>query len=195
MRNMIWTINCLSTPMITHHCKKCNKSTEFISSDCFRVNAQGKYLDVWLIYNCGKCRTSWNSTILSRIHTNKIDSNLLHLFHENDASLAQVYGADKSILKKNGAEIKTIEYEVVGENFKINEPTVLQIHCKFPLGIKLSTILKNKLELSNAELKRLIDSGNINSKYGDLTKEKLQGDSIILFNTESELSYAKNKIP
>ncbi|MDT2390182.1 DUF1062 domain-containing protein, partial [Enterococcus avium] len=80
VRKVTWTVACLKTPTIIRHCKKCNEDTEFSCSERFRINAQGKYLDVWLIYNCKKCKTSWNSTILSRIHTNKLDSDLLALF-------------------------------------------------------------------------------------------------------------------
>ena len=185
MNNIDWTVKCLSTPVITRHCKKCNKDTAFISSDCFRVNAQGKSLDVWLIYNCENCKTSWNSTILSRVRSKKIDSELLYRFHANDDYLAMMYGADKGILKRNSANIKAIEYEIIGECFDIDTPTVLQVHCDFPLDVKLSTILKDELKLSNAKLKQLLENGCIRSKHGDFSKEKLNGNNTVFFNIKS----------
>ena len=186
MRKVTWTVACLKTPTIIRHCKKCNEDTEFSCSERFRINAQGKYLDVWLIYNCKKCKTSWNSTILSRIHTNKLDSDLLALFQENDSGLSKKYGTDKTTLKKNGVVIRTIDYEVLGDLFELDEEVVVTIQSDYPLDIKLFKILKEKLNLSNNELKQLISKGKIIGLSNECFKEKLRSRHMILFNLKKE---------
>lgn len=186
MRKVTWTVACLKTPTIIRHCKKCNEDTEFSCSERFRINAQGKYLDVWLIYNCKKCKTSWNSTILSRIHTNKLDSDLLALFQENDSGLSKKYGTDKTTLKKNGVVIRTIDYEVLGDLFELDEEVVVTIQSDYPLDIKLFKILKEKLNLSNNELKQLISKGKIIGLSNEGFKEKLRSRQTILFNLKKE---------
>ncbi|MED1874141.1 DUF1062 domain-containing protein [Brevibacillus borstelensis] len=45
-------IQYLSPPPAIKYCKKCGKKTEYVCSGLFRVNAQCKYLDIWLIYKC-----------------------------------------------------------------------------------------------------------------------------------------------
>ena len=43
---------------VYHRCGGCGKKREFVNSGKFRVNANGKNVDVWLIYRCSKCRHS-----------------------------------------------------------------------------------------------------------------------------------------
>ncbi|WP_410470564.1 DUF1062 domain-containing protein [Enterococcus sp.] len=190
MRKIKWFVTCLKVPTITRHCKKCNVDTEFSCSERFRINAQGKYLDVWLIYNCKKCKTSWNSTILSRIHTNKLDADLLALFQENDLTLSKKYGTDKATLKKNGVVIQSIEYQVLGDLFELDEEVAVTIQTEYPLDIKLFTILKEKLSLSNNELHHLIAKGKIVGSSNRLFKEKLQNQHTVLFNPKKESKIA-----
>ena len=190
MRKVTWTVTCLKTPTIIQHCKKCNEDTEFSCSERFRINAQGKYLDVWLIYNCKKCKTSWNSTILSRIHTSKLNSDLLSLFQDNDAALSKKYGTDKTTLKKNGVAIQTIDYKLLGGLFELDEKVILTIQTDYPLNLKIFTILKEKLCLSNSQLKSLISKNTIMSLSDELFKEKLRSRHTILFNFDKESIHA-----
>ena len=67
MKKIIWKIEPLGLPLVLRHCKKCGKTAEFICSGQFRVNAQRKYLDIWLIYKCAKCDTTWNAAVYSRV--------------------------------------------------------------------------------------------------------------------------------
>lgn len=187
MRKVVWTINFLSTPTITRHCKKCNRDMEFSCSERFRINAQGKYLDVWLIYNCKKCKTSWNSTIFSRVHTNKMDQELLALFQNNDPMLARQYGSDRTILNQNGVTLRRVEYEILGERFELDEPVILEIQSDFPLKIKLFNLLKAKLDLSTSELKQFLKEGAIQGAAVNCFKKKVHESTTIIFNQTEEL--------
>ena len=51
MRKVIWEVRYLSLPQVLRHCKKCGQKTLFTCSEKFRVNAQQKTLDIWLIYS------------------------------------------------------------------------------------------------------------------------------------------------
>lgn len=91
---------------IYHRCGGCGKKEVFINSGKFRVNSNGKYVDVWLIYRCRKCKHSWNLSIYERTRTTKIPREEYELFLDNDESLAEEYGNDIGFLKKNHAEFK-----------------------------------------------------------------------------------------
>ena len=93
-----------SAPTVVRYCKKCNARTGFASSGMFRVNAQKKSLDVWLIYKCRKCNTKWNLTVMSRVAPGAISLEMLNGFHENDEKLAMQYATDTTLIKKNGAK-------------------------------------------------------------------------------------------
>ena len=76
----------------------------FISSGRFRVNAQKKSLDVWLIFKCSVCDSTWNMTVLARVNPRSISPDVLRGFHDNDPDLALHYGLDRGLIKKNGGE-------------------------------------------------------------------------------------------
>ena len=91
-------------PTVIRYCRKCGIRTEFASTESFRVNAQRKSLDVWLIYKCIKCNTTWNLTVLSRVAPGTIPPEMLRGFHDNNTDLAMIYATDKTLIKRNGAE-------------------------------------------------------------------------------------------
>ncbi len=94
------------TIKIYHRCGGCGKKQEFINSGKFRVNANGKSVDVWLIYRCAKCKHSWNLTIYERRKPTKISGDEYQKFLDNDMDLAREYGNNIGFLKKNNADFK-----------------------------------------------------------------------------------------
>lgn len=96
----------VSTTQIVHKCSGCGKKMPFVNTGKFRVNANGSKVDVWLIYQCAKCRHSLNLTIYERIRPGRIPEEDFQKFQENDEELAVRYGNDKEFLKKNKVEIK-----------------------------------------------------------------------------------------
>ena len=87
-------------------CGGCGKKQEFINSCKFRVNTNGKNVDVWLIYRCKKCKHSKNLTIYERTRPGKIPADLFERFLCNDMETALEYGRNIVFLKKNHAEFK-----------------------------------------------------------------------------------------
>lgn len=78
----------------------------FLNTGKFRVNANGNSVDVWLIYQCEKCKHSLNLTIYERIRPGRIPRELYEKFMENDEELAEIYGNDREFLKRNRVEFK-----------------------------------------------------------------------------------------
>lgn len=195
MKHRVWNIQYVSPPSVMQYCKKCGSKTEYRSSGQFRVNAQRKYLDIWLIYKCSHCDNTWNAEIYSRIHTKSIDKHLLECFHRNDEALAKKYAMRTELLQRNGVEVQPPSYQIEGEDFSINEAVTLVIHsdCHFPL--KVSEVLRNKLKLSHSVLNSLLETGKIRcmSKQ-DLRKIKLHEDVTILWNHPNEAELANKAL-
>ena len=95
-----------NTIKIFHRCGGCGKKKQFINTGRFRVNANGNKVDVWLIYQCEKCKHSWNLTIYERKKPSKIDPEEYQRFLDNDEELAIQYGNNKEFLKSNHAEFR-----------------------------------------------------------------------------------------
>lgn len=87
-------------------CGGCGKKQEFINSCKFRVNANGRSVDVWLIYRCRKCKHPKNLTIYERTRPGRIPADLFESFLCNDMETALEYGRNIDFLKRNNAEFK-----------------------------------------------------------------------------------------
>lgn len=182
MKTIIWEVKFSSPPKTLRHCKKCGAKTEYISSGLFRVNAQQKSLDIWLVYRCVHCKTTWNLPIHSRINPKSISANLLAKFTNNDAKLALQYAMDAELLKRNGAETETPPYKISGEIIDFTQDTKVQIICPHPLKVRVSKIIRQKLSLSKKAFDKLASKGFIQLKNGaDLHKSKAHHNLTILF--------------
>lgn len=95
-------------PEVIRKCPKCGKKTHFINTKRFRVNANKNRVDVWLIYQCRKCKSTWNMTIYERKNPKKILAEEYERFLANDEDLAKEYGKDKDIHVKNRAELVNV---------------------------------------------------------------------------------------
>lgn len=187
MHKIVWEVQYLSTPTVLRYCKKCGKKTEYVSSGLFRVNGQRKYLDIWLIYKCSNCDTTWKSTIYSRINPKSLGTDLLEQFHVNDSVLAEKYAMDTELLRRNGAEPALPSYKVVGEEICWNVPIQLSIKSKYPSQIKVSAILRDKLALPQRAFENMVARGQIKSISGlDLKKCKLHTEVVLLLQNKSD---------
>lgn len=90
---------------VIRKCSICGKKSIFINSNKFRVNANGNRIDVWLIYQCRKCKHTYNLTIYERLRKDALTLEQYTGFMDNDEELARLYGTDKSLFVKNKAEI------------------------------------------------------------------------------------------
>ena len=186
MEKIIWRVEYTSLPRVKKYCKKCGRKSEFLSSKLFRVNANQKNLDVWLIYNCSNCKTTWKQELFSRVKHNYFSNEILDKFSGNDSDLAHYYTMDCNHLAKAGFEILPPSYNLTGKHIDIYTDNGFQnnfeIHLisDYQFDIKVISILKDKLGISNSRLDYLIKNNkifcNINKK---IKKCKLQKEQII----------------
>ena len=70
-----------------------------LSPPKFRVNANKNKVDIWLIYQCARCRHTLNIPVYERINPGKLPRELYERFLENDRELATRYASDIRFLK------------------------------------------------------------------------------------------------
>ena len=164
MKRIIWEIEYLALPVVLKYCKKCGRIVEFFCSEKFRVNAQKKNIDVWRIYNCACCNTTWNLRIYRQISSHIISKQDLEGFYQNSKAMVKKYAMDYKFLCKNGAEkVELPPYTIIGEGFSLTASVELQIKNRCKLPVKISKIIRKKLQLSQREYLRLIENGNVMS--------------------------------
>lgn len=188
LKEVTWEVIPSTTPKIKKSCSKCGQEALFQNSEKFRVNANKNKIDVWLIYQCEKCKTTWNMTIYERIAPKDIPNKEYALFMNNNVELARAYGFNKPVHTRNKVQVDydSIEYDIVGESLILNENLIgksmprgsdiisIEVLCETPFDLRMEKILSQKLGLSRSKIKKLCQTLDISAKNGQtILKEKL----------------------
>ncbi|WP_010096112.1 DUF1062 domain-containing protein [Ornithinibacillus scapharcae] len=149
------------TPNVIRNCKNCKKSTEFSCSDKFRVNANQKMIDIWLIYKCINCEGTWNCPILSRVHVNRIDPLRHQKYMENNKDMIWYHAFQISNLRKRcDAVNKDIAYEIrKGNSESISSEVTIRITCKYDFGLRIDKLIAEILGVSRSKVNALAKAG------------------------------------
>lgn len=187
-----WEVKVKNTPLLIKKCSHCD-SDRFYCSDKFRMNAQKKNIDVWLIYRCVKCDNTCNLTLLSRSKPDLIDKTLFHSFSMNDKDAAWKYAFSTEMERKNNLRLDygSVEYEVVPdtslEDLLNLSNEVIKIHIKyeFEFDFKLSSLIRRCFSLSANQVKRMFEDGIITiSGNKPPQKHKVKDGDMILIQRE-----------
>ena len=94
-----------------------------------------------------------------------------------------------SFYKRMVMEVGLPQYSVIGDCFSLNETVQLEIKSKYSLSVKVSSVVRSKLLLSEKEYLQLITSGKIKSfPNQDLKKCKLKEGVTLVFDNELQMS-------
>lgn len=200
----IWEITAKNTPTLKRKCNHCN-SGRFYCSGKFRMNSQKKNLDVWLIYRCTECDSTFNLPILSRAKPARIKKDLFAKFSENDEATAWEYAFPAETGRKNNIELDyaSVEYEIRHDMISINdilnaehEFIAFKIQSRFEFGLKLSSVVRSCLGLSANQWNRMIESKTIFTPEDyPLKKRKVKNGDLVLVNREKLRSIYKPDDP
>lgn len=189
----IWEVKAKNTPLLKKKCNQCN-SDRFQCSDKFRLNAQKKNIDIWLIYRCVKCSNTYNMTVFSRIRTESISKEIFRKFSENHAETAWQYAFSQEIRRKNNVEADwdSVEYEILYPNLPVeglmnrkDEFISFQIQSSFDFNMRVSTVIRTCLGLSSSKLNLLLASGKVYFNEKPLQKKyKFKNGDIVEINRQ-----------
>lgn len=199
-KEYIWEIKIKNTPILKRKCNCCS-SDRFYCSGKFRMNSQKKNTDVWLIYRCMECDSTYNLTILSRTKSELIKKDLYLKFAENDEAVAWEYAFSAETVKKNSVELDydSVEYEIQHEPVSIddilngdNEIITFKVRTPFDFGLKLSSVIRSCLELSASQLNQMIEAKAIYTPEDySVKKHKVRNGDVVLISKDRLHSVCK----
>ncbi len=181
---------------VIRSCPKCGGKTRFKNTGKFRVNANGNKLDVWLIYQCEQCKHTLNLTIYERKKVSSVSKEEYQRFLSNDQQLAEMYGKNMQLFRKNQAEIDfdSVSYDferrkeaIAGsdamessgilESSDAGERPVITINNPYQLKLRPEKQIAELLELSRSQVKELINKGEIEilEKQSQYISFRIQG--------------------
>ena len=155
---------------IIRNCSGCGRKEHYVSTGNFRVNANGRQLDVWLVYQCEKCKHTYNLPIYVRVRPEKIEDAQYQAFLGIDADTALQFGTDRNLFLKNRAEIDIERLECTIEKLNDdcakhegveNSEIQIIIHNPYMLPIRTDRLLPEILQMSRSKIRQLIKDGSI----------------------------------
>ena len=154
---------------IIHACSGCSDKESFINTNRFRVNANGNKLDIWLIYQCEKCKHTLNIPIYERISPAKIDPAEYNMFLENNSELAHKYGTDITFLKsrkldvdiQNGRFSVLVDSTVLTQKIPYNPGISVVVQNETNIKFKAEKIVSMVFDISRCKAKKMIKDNEL----------------------------------
>src|SRR5258706_7242390 len=98
-RKALWVVRELGLPAIVKACVSC-RSTRHHPTGKYRVNANGKFLDVWMLICCELCGRTSKIPIHERIRVQALKSEPLLMFENNDPAMVRDLAMDRALAGK-----------------------------------------------------------------------------------------------
>lgn len=159
-----WNVRPERAPAILYSCSRCSSLNAFYCSSKFRVNANKKKIDVFLIYKCSSCNNTLNVPIERRAWVKKIPNSFLHNSINNNLVLAEKISFDYKFLRAQGYQTEKqppYELEVISTPIKITTQYIINISVSNPIKLRLDRMLCKGLRVSREEFKQLTRNNSI----------------------------------
>jgi len=155
-----WAITPAIAPQPLINCNRCGGVKAYRCSGKFRVNANGKRIDVWLIYRCVDCDNSWNFGIFERCNRRDIEPALLRALESNDPGLARRHAFNIVALRNQVGRVEefadvAVRKLLLGGTRESAATLELRLGLEMPTALRLDRLLANELGISRSRLQAL----------------------------------------
>ncbi|BEL06504.1 DUF1062 domain-containing protein [Actinoplanes sichuanensis] len=161
--SLTWAVVPTDMPLVLRRCHSC-ASRLFRPSGKFRVNANHKLLDVWLLILCTGCGDTAKLTVLERMTVRSIAPELLDRLHDNDLALTAELLQDPVVRHRNRIALDwdgawRLDTGASG----LPDDDVLDVSVRFEARIPVRPVrlIAEGCGLRRAEVDRLIADGRI----------------------------------
>jgi hypothetical protein len=166
-RKALWVIRELGLPTIVKGCVSC-RSKRHRPTGKFRVNANGKLLDVWMLICCEQCGRTSKIPIHERIHVQALESERLQMFENNDPAMVRHLIMDSALAGKAAYQLDwsgTWELETDMPFYDLEReaqaPLEVVVRFELPAPIRVENLLTAGFGLSRSAVRAMVDSGRI----------------------------------
>ncbi|MGW6897202.1 DUF1062 domain-containing protein [Streptomyces sp. NBC_01727] len=95
-----WVVVPTCLPIVLRRCHRC-ASGRLRANGKFRVDANHKLLDAWLLALCTECGNTTELTVLERMNVRSVRPELLNLLHDNNPGLGAERLQDPVVRRRN----------------------------------------------------------------------------------------------
>jgi hypothetical protein len=171
-----WVVVPTCLPLVRRRCHAC-ASERFRPSGKFRVNANHKLIDAWLLVLCAACGETAKLTVLERMNVRSVRPELLDLLHDNDLGLTAELLQDPVVRRRNRIALDwdgAWRLDTGGSDHLDREVIDVSVRFAARIPVRPVRLIAEGCGLSRAEVERLITEGNLVSAVR--LSGKLSGD-------------------
>ncbi|MET7355703.1 DUF1062 domain-containing protein [Streptomyces mirabilis] len=162
--------------LVLRRCHAC-ASERFRTSGKFRVNANHKLIDAWLLALCTACGETTKLTVLERMNVRSVQPELLDRLHDNDPGLAAELLQDPLVRRRNRIALdwdNAWRLDTAGSDHLDREVIDVSVRFAARIPVRPVRLIAEGCGLSRAEVERLITEGRLVSAVR--LSGKLSGD-------------------
>ncbi|MGW0420644.1 DUF1062 domain-containing protein [Streptomyces sp. NPDC003015] len=158
-----WVVMPTCLPLVLRRCHSC-ASQRFRANGKFRVNANHKLIDAWLLVLCTVCGDTAKLTVLERSHVRSVRPELLDRLHANDPVLAAELLQDPVLRRRNRIALDwdgTWRLDTGGTGHLNHEVIDVSVRFAARIPVRPVRLIAEGCGLSRAEAERLITEGKL----------------------------------
>jgi hypothetical protein len=154
-----WVVRRTRLPLLSLRCLDCRSESATTGQGRFRVNANGKLLDVWLLVRCVSCDRTSKLTVRERAPVRSFDPAELHGYHVNDPELVASRLLDPWLARRNRFTLDwTGAWRLDAPSAWLDEarPVLVKVVFEDPVPVRPDLLIAQGLGLSRSEVLRRI---------------------------------------
>ena len=158
-----WVVVPTCLPLVRRRCHVC-AAERFRPNGKFRVNANHKLIDAWLLVLCTECGETVKLTVLERVNVRSVRPELLNRLHANDPGLAAELLQDPVLQRRNRIALDwegAWRLDTGGSDHLDREVIDISVRFAARIPIRPVRLIAEGCGLSRAEVERLIVEGKL----------------------------------
>ncbi|WP_026122224.1 DUF1062 domain-containing protein [Nocardiopsis halotolerans] len=154
-----WVVRQTRLPLLSSRCVDCRSEAATTGEGRFRVNANGKLLDVWLLVHCVSCGRTSKLTVHERVPVRSLDPCELDGYHANDPQLVASTLLDPLLARRNRFTLDWRgAWRLDAPPVALDEvwPTRMEVLFEAPVPVRPERLIARGLGLSRSEVSRRV---------------------------------------
>ena len=173
----LWRVLPEGLPGLLHRCPRCDTPRTFRCTGRFRVNANKRRLDVWLIYSCEVCKATRLRPVHERIRPEDLAPERYRQYLRNDL------GAIRELAFEPGTQphVDPPGFRVEGvRTLRPQEHAEVRLLVPYRLQVRLDRVLCQALGCSRSQLQRQVARGELSLTRAQLRRPVKDGLQFVL---------------
>ncbi|MFI0420794.1 DUF1062 domain-containing protein [Spongiactinospora sp. 9N601] len=154
-----WIVRRTRLPLLAMRCLGCRAEAATVGEGRFRINANGRLLDVWLLVRCAGCARTSKVAVHERVPVRSLDPARLRAFEANDQALVAHVLLDPAVARRNRFVLDWRgAWRLESSAVEAAWPYRVNVAFLDPVPVRPGRLIAQGLGISRGEVERRIKS-------------------------------------